>query len=115
MDYTAVYNYIETGLWTVYAVVLVVAAARTRTHVDASLRDANTNLGETRPHEGTVRRRRILLIAATGFLAFAASDLIEAQTGAWWRPWWLVVLKGSCLATFLGCFIAWRKAQAREP
>jgi hypothetical protein len=41
------------------------------------------------------------LVAAGAFLAFALSDVIETRTGAWWRPWWLLALKGSCVGTFL--------------
>ncbi len=47
------------------------------------------------------RRRRLGLILAVAFLVFSASDVIESQTGAWWRPWWLLVLKASCIAVFL--------------
>ncbi|MGB7160025.1 MAG: hypothetical protein WBD40_18305 [Tepidisphaeraceae bacterium] len=41
------------------------------------------------------------LVAAVAFFLFALSDVIETRTGAWWRPWWLLVLKGSCVAVFL--------------
>jgi hypothetical protein len=41
------------------------------------------------------------IIAAIAFFAFGASDVVEAHTGAWWRPWWLLVWKGICLAIFL--------------
>lgn len=40
-----------------------------------------------------------------GFLSFALSDIWEAFTGAWWRPWPLFVLKGACLVTLLTCGI----------
>ncbi len=43
---------------------------------------------------------RTSFIAAIAFLLFAFSDVIETRTGAWWRPWWLLVLKGTCVATF---------------
>ena len=86
MDADKIYNYVEVGLWSLYAIVLAVAATRT-----------------------AGRRRKILLIASVGFLAFAYSDWIEAGTGAWWRPWWLLVLKGGCIATFVACFVAWRR------
>ncbi len=39
------------------------------------------------------------------FALFGVSDLIEAQTGAWWEPWWLFVLKAACVLVFL---LAWR-------
>ena len=41
--------------------------------------------------------------AAMLFALFAASDAFEIQTGAWWRPWWLAVLKGVCLAGLIAC------------
>lgn len=89
MDLAALYNWFEVVAWSAYAVVLTLMARR---------------------EHG--RRRSILLTAAVAFLAFAVSDAIEVQTGAWWRPVWLLLLKASCIATFLGCFIAWRKTKA---
>ena len=46
----------------------------------------------------TVRDRRggFALLAAA-FAVFGVSDLIEAETGAWWRPWWLAAMKVACL------------------
>lgn len=37
------------------------------------------------------------------FALFGLSDLIEAKTGAWWRPWWLLALKALCILVFLFC------------
>ena len=91
MDTTAAYNYVEVGLWGVYAMILAIAAVR-----------------------AAGARRRIALIASLGFAAFAVSDWIEAGTGAWWRPRWLLVLKGICIATFLACFIAWRRLSKKS-
>ena len=42
------------------------------------------------------RHRQSRIEAATAgllFLAFAGSDAVELTTGAWWRPWWLLVWK----------------------
>src|SRR5205809_1090278 len=86
MDADKIYNYVEVGLWSLYAIVLAVAAARV--------------IGA---------RRKIAIIASVAFSAFAVSDWVEASSGAWWRPWWLLVLKVACIATFVACFIAWRK------
>jgi len=36
-------------------------------------------------------------LAAITLLAFGASDIVEIQTGAWWKPWWLLVWKGACI------------------
>jgi hypothetical protein len=44
--------------------------------------------------------RRDALIAGVMFLAFGGSDVVEASTSAWWRPWWLLVWKGLCLLVF---------------
>ena len=41
------------------------------------------------------------LVAAVAFFLFGISDVIETRTGAWWRPWWLLVMKGGCIAVFL--------------
>lgn len=70
-------NYIEAGLWGLFAVGF---AVRTR-------------------RAGEARGR--CLIAACAFLFFGLSDVVEAHTGAWWRPWWLLAWKASCLLVFL--------------
>jgi len=31
------------------------------------------------------------------FILFGISDLIEIQTGAWWKPWWLLLLNSFCV------------------
>jgi hypothetical protein len=41
--------------------------------------------------------RRHCLVAAFVLVVFGCSDLVEAQTGAWWRPWWLLAWKGACV------------------
>jgi len=41
---------------------------------------------------------RIWLVCT--LIAFGISDLCELRTGAWWRPWWLLVWKGACLLSF---------------
>ena len=40
------------------------------------------------------------LLLAAAFYLFAASDWIEIGTGAWWKPWWLLVIKVCCLVVF---------------
>lgn len=39
-------------------------------------------------------------LAAT-FFVFGISDVIEARTGAWWRPSWLLFLKGACIISII--------------
>lgn len=41
------------------------------------------------------RRRGLGLCLA--LLAFGVSDLVETRTGAWYRPWWLLAWKASCV------------------
>lgn len=60
--------------------------------------------------------RKECLRAAITFIAFGFSDIVEARTGAWWRPWWLLVWKGACVLVFLLLligYIRWRRATAR--
>ncbi|MFO0838632.1 MAG: hypothetical protein U1D55_08875 [Phycisphaerae bacterium] len=48
----------------------------------------------------SIRRRlgsRASIVAST-LVVFGVSDLVEAHTGAWWRPWWLLTWKAACLA-----------------
>ena len=51
------------------------------------------------PHRG-----RGLLSAVT-FVLFGLSDVVELQSGAWWRPWWLAVWKGLCIAILVTCAV----------
>ena len=77
-DWTVSGNLLEAGLWASIALTLVVWAVR----------EAG-------------RRRRLWGGLASAFLVFAVSDIIESQTGAWWRPLWLLAIKAGCLAVFL--------------
>ena len=42
--------------------------------------------------------RNAKIVAAVNFAALGISDFIEMQTGAWWRPWWLLAWKAACVA-----------------
>ncbi len=48
--------------------------------------------------------RKALLVLAAVVLAFGGSDLVEMQTGAWWRPWWLFAWKAACVLLMLWFF-----------
>ncbi len=72
-------NYIEGVFWTIVGIVLAIAGQR-----------ANSAY-------------RGLSIAASGtFVVFGLSDFVEAQTGAWWRPLWLLGWKALCLVVLAG-------------
>ncbi len=42
-------------------------------------------------------RRLERLVLAMVLTAFGISDIVETSTGAWWRPWWLLVWKAICV------------------
>ena len=69
-------NYIEAGLWTLIGAGFFLYAGLKR---------------------GSATSR----VTASAFLIFALCDVIETRTGAWWRPWWLLAMKGSCLTVLL--------------
>ena len=54
---------------------------------------------------------RVHWVLAIALLVSGVSDLVEANTGAWWRPPWLLVWKGGCLLVFLGVFMRTRKTR----
>lgn len=60
------------------------------------------------------RGRRVLFVLVIAFVAFGISDLIETNTGAWWRPWWLLVLKGVSLATIVLGFLSYRHSISKR-
>ena len=81
-----IFNYCEAGLWFVVAAVLFVRAGRM-----------------------AVRPRQLGRVAAAAFFLFGVSDLIEAQTGAWWKPIGLFLLKAACVIVFGGCGWKYRR------
>jgi hypothetical protein len=38
---------------------------------------------------------------ALTFITFGISDIVEANTGAWWKPLWLFFWKAICLISFI--------------
>ncbi|MCF6312188.1 MAG: hypothetical protein L3J39_07030 [Verrucomicrobiales bacterium] len=64
---------------------------------------------------GKARDQRLLyFILAIGFLAFSISDLVEVRTGAWWRPWWLLLWKGVCVLVLARCLFVWYRISKRR-
>ncbi len=43
--------------------------------------------------------------AALAFVLFGVTDIVEAQTGAWWRPWWLLGWKAVCILAMSVLFV----------
>lgn len=50
---------------------------------------------------GRTQRAGLLAVLALVLIAFGISDLVETQTGAWWRPWWLLAWKILCVAAMV--------------
>ena len=71
-------NYIEAALWGVIGLVLLVHAA---------LRVSDS--------------RKAAVFAGGVFLVFGLSDVVEVHTGAWWRPWWLLLWKAACVSSMI--------------
>ena len=56
--------------------------------------------------------KMLMIQSAIAFILFGISDLIESQTGAWWKPWPLLIFKGACLisiAYFFTCYLKIKK------
>lgn len=52
--------------------------------------------------------------AAMALAAFGVSDAVELWSGAWWKPWWLLVWKGICIVVLANCAISYLKNSRRS-
>jgi hypothetical protein len=55
----------------------------------------------------------LALVGSALLIVFGASDAVEAQTGAWWRPWWLLLWKVLCLIALVWCYWHYRRIKGR--
>lgn len=85
-------NLIEAGMWFMLAVALFVYALRAERRV-----------------------RSILFVLVVTLAAFGGSDLVEARTGAWWKPWWLFMWKALCVIALLLGFLRYYRIQKSKP
>jgi hypothetical protein len=76
MDLARDGNIIEAGVWFVFAMFLLICALRSEK-----------------------RLRPMLFVLVVALAAFGGSDLVEARTGAWWKPWWLFAWKTACVVS----------------
>ncbi len=89
IDFEVIFNQCEAALWFLVAAAFAATAARQWIR------------GQSVPtFHG---------ISIAAFALFGVSDVIESHTGAWWTPWWLLVLKTACVIVFFFCFTAYRK------
>lgn len=86
MNFASLFNYFEAGLWFSIALILLVCR-----------KDLLPEL------------KRLASIVGISFAVFGFSDIIEASTGAWWRPLGLLGLKGLCILSFICCWIKYSK------
>lgn len=57
------------------------------------------------------------LVLSSLFLTFGVSDVVEVFSGAWWRPWWLLIwkiLNAVALLFFTGKLYLAEKAAKRQ-
>jgi hypothetical protein len=80
-----VFNLCEGLLWCGIAVGFVVVLTRKRQNVD------------------------LMLAAMFLFMVFGISDFVEITTGGWYKPWWLLLWKASCLAGFAAVYVLFRR------
>ncbi len=92
MDLFRTFNVMEAGLWVAFALLVAMIGGRLR---------------------GLTSGLRIAFTAC--FLAFGVSDLIEFNTGAWWRPPGLLLYKGACLGGLVvSSLLLWRRRRITE-
>lgn len=92
MTASEIYNWVEIFLWSIMGVGFLTYAIVKRSKADW-----------------------FIWLLAPAFLLFALSDYIEIQTGAWWKPIWLLLLKVTCTAVFIMAAIRhYRKTKDSE-
>ena len=84
-------NLVEAGFWVVFGLILATTASRQ-----------------------LPAYRKLGAAACVVSILFGLSDLVEAGTGAWWRPWWLLVWKGFCVTGLVLCFLRYRQLKTVE-
>ena len=74
------FNVIEAAIWMALATWLLYLALRTCSHLKTTF-----------------------LVFSVALAFFSVSDMIETQTGAWYRPFGLFLLKAVCVLSITGC------------
>jgi hypothetical protein len=89
MNFASLFNYFEAGLWFTIAFTVFMR----RKNLEPKL-------------------KKLAAIVSISFALFSVSDIVEASTGAWWKPLWLLGLKGLCLVSFVGCWIKYSQLKS---
>lgn len=82
-------NFIECGLWIAMSLVMAAVALRCRGYA-----------------------RQLAWRAVPVLFVFGISDSVEAFTGAWWRPWWLLIWKALCILALLILAVKYYRSRA---
>jgi hypothetical protein len=83
-------NAVEAGLWVLMGLCIFIVAA----WKNAAIRGA---------------------VPAITLIVFGCSDVVEVQTGAWWRPWWLLVWKILCVLVLVGLLADYYLRRRKAP
>ena len=76
-DLEEIGNHIEACLWFVVSIILAIKSLYS-----------------------SGRMRQVFVTLCGAFCVFGISDMIEAVTGAWWQPAWLLIMKAGCIVVF---------------
>ena len=53
-------------------------------------------------------------MAAFTFIVFGISDFVQIQSGAWWKPWWLLLWKAACVGMMFVLIVYYYKSRGRS-
>ena len=59
-------------------------------------------------------RQILCWICFVAFFMFGLSDLVEVQTGVWYKPWWLFAWKAACVTAMLTCLLYYLKNHKKD-
>ena len=90
MDRLAVFNSLEAVFWMTTGVIVL------------------------RKSRSVPEYQRLGLISFFWLILFGVSDIFEVFTGAWWRPWPLLLLKVTCVVALTRCVLIYRAHQSRR-
>jgi len=60
------------------------------------------------------RWRTHKVLAAATLLIFGGSDYVEAHTGQWWDPWWLLAWKLACIGVLAVLAVTYLRVYYRQ-
>jgi len=88
MDYVWAYNIFEGFLWLGFSCIFFIPAMKR-----------------------TEKNRLFCILGGLAFVFASLSEFYEAHTGAWWKPWWLILWKGSFAPISVLMYLWYRKIQ----